>query len=279
MPEKGMTRSDAMERLKELGTTRMAGGQPRVIAEACGDQGMVTVAEVEELYGHKGRFRVLQFADGAVQGALDLDDPDRVLLEYPRAMAHLLELNCKPLEQVFLIGLGIGTIPRRFPGCRFIAAELNAQVVELSRRYFGCEADSVRIGDGRAVLEAQAEDFFDAVILDAFTASGTPRHLLTLEFFRMAAMKLIADGLLLVNLFGRGSRDPAIGAVYATMSEVFGYTAAFALPSDAAAERNILLAGSRKPVTYRGRELAGFGILHPVPGYVLLDVPSKGDGV
>ena len=35
----------------------------------------ITVVDSSELYGEKGNFRVLQFSNEAIQGALDLDLP------------------------------------------------------------------------------------------------------------------------------------------------------------------------------------------------------------
>lgn len=70
----------------------------------------IQVYETTELYGERGRFRVLQFSGDAIQGALDLDHPRRVVFEYPRAMIHLMEAGEPYFEDVFLIGHGIGTI-------------------------------------------------------------------------------------------------------------------------------------------------------------------------
>lgn len=51
----------------------------------------ITVMDTQELYGEKGNFRVLQFSNEAIQGAMDLDQPERILFEYPRAIIHLVE--------------------------------------------------------------------------------------------------------------------------------------------------------------------------------------------
>lgn len=50
----------------------------------------ITIYETNELYGEMGRFRVMAFHDDAVQGVLDLRDPARIVLEYPKAMLHLM---------------------------------------------------------------------------------------------------------------------------------------------------------------------------------------------
>ena len=103
----------------------------------------ITVYDTQELYGEKGNFRVLQFLDEAVQGAIDLNNPQRIMFEYPRAMIHLMEVNNPSFEDVFVIGHGIGTIASRFSDKRFKIAELDDKVVELSKRYFGYRQDNV----------------------------------------------------------------------------------------------------------------------------------------
>ncbi|WP_336785796.1 hypothetical protein [Paenibacillus sp. MMO-177] len=110
----------------------------RVLYEAASEEGRdgFVVGDVNELFGKKGNFRVLQFSDTLVQGALDLDDPQRIVFEYPRAIIHLLEHNHSRLERVFQIGHGIGTIARHFPGARFKTAELDKRIVLASERYF-----------------------------------------------------------------------------------------------------------------------------------------------
>ncbi|MBE1445184.1 hypothetical protein GGC63_004652 [Paenibacillus sp. OAS669] len=57
------------------------------------DYSEVSVYETTQLYGVNGKFRCLQFSDHAVQGAMDLKDPKRIVLEYPRAIIHLMEAN------------------------------------------------------------------------------------------------------------------------------------------------------------------------------------------
>lgn len=187
----------------------------------------ITVYDTTELYGEKGSFRVMQFSNHATQGAMDLNDPQRVLFEYPRAIIHFMEFNLPSFEDVFLIGHGIGTIAGHFPEKRFKVAELDKQVVELSRRCFGYSQDNVVIGDGRQILEGEDPQVYDYIILDAFTAAGTPRHLISREFFSITRSKLNTSGYILMNLMGKGEHDPLINAIYTTLAEEYAYIKAF----------------------------------------------------
>ncbi|WP_430092480.1 hypothetical protein [Paenibacillus cisolokensis] len=58
----------------------------RILLHDISDVHELKVYDTAELYGVKGRYRVLEFSDQAVQGAMDLDDPARIVLEYPRAI-------------------------------------------------------------------------------------------------------------------------------------------------------------------------------------------------
>ncbi|WP_438351166.1 hypothetical protein ACP8HI_11270 [Paenibacillus sp. FA6] len=73
----------------------------------------ITVYEAAQLYGKIGKFRFLQFSDDAVQGAIDLKDPKRIVLEYPRAIIHLMECNYTSFERAFIIEYGIGKLSAR----------------------------------------------------------------------------------------------------------------------------------------------------------------------
>lgn len=234
----------------------------------------ITVYETHALPGQTGRFRCLRFADGAVQGAIDLRNPGRIVLEYPRALIHLLERNAPGFARAFMIGHGIGTIPARYPADAFTVAEIDGRVAALSRERFGYPWDNVVIGDGRAMLEAEPPASLDAVLIDAFTQDGTPGHLTTVECFAEAARRMRGPGLLLINLTGRTYGDCRIASIHASLAETFRHTAAFFLPaSPGQSFGNILLAGSGRPIAYEAEELAGFRPFVPEPGSPLRDRP------
>ncbi|WP_201005693.1 spermidine synthase [Paenibacillus glycanilyticus] len=244
----------------------------RVLYEAAMDEerdGFV-VGDVDELFGKKGNFRVLQFSDAAVQGALDLDDPQRIVFEYPRAILHLLEHNQPRLENVFQIGHGIGTIARHCRGERFKTAELDERIVQASRQYFGSAGELIAIGDGRRILEGEEAELYDGIIVDAFTDTGVPRHLTTDRFFATAAEKLDSGGMIVLNVTGKGPGDRLIGALSATLRESFTHVSAYMLPVDRASEtRNVLLAGRNGRIECRARDMAGFVPFEPAPGHVI----------
>jgi len=241
--------------------------------KAFGDLDEIAVYETAELYGEKGTFRILQFSDGAMQGAMDLNRPERIVFEYPRAIIHLMEYNDPSFENVFVIGHGIGTIAGYLKGKRVKVAELDDTIVELSRKFFRYCEDNVVIGDGREILENEAPHTYDYVVLDAFTGQGTPRHLTSREFFGIAADKLNDHGAIILNVFGRGGNDMRINAIHTTLREQFAYTKAFLLPAEHVRDvQNFILIGSNKPIGFQARQMAGFVERELDRGYVIEDI-------
>ncbi|NHN30488.1 spermidine synthase [Paenibacillus agricola] len=232
----------------------------------------ISVYEATQLYGEQGKFRFLQFSDHAVQGAMDLNHPKRIVLEYPRAIIHLMDNHAPTFERVFIIGHGIGTIAGHYPKKRFTVAEIDAKVVELSRSYFNYDMDNIRVGDGRELLANEAGQTLDYIILDAFTKKGTPLHLTSLEFFTMTHQKLSKQGALIMNLMGKAHNDKLVNAIHTTLREIYAFSKAFMLPSESAADiRNIIVMGSHTPIQWQAREMAGFYEIELGQGHIIRD--------
>ncbi|MEX2461812.1 MAG: fused MFS/spermidine synthase [Paenibacillaceae bacterium] len=232
----------------------------------------IAVYDTTELYGEKGKFRVMQFSNMAIQGAMDLNNPDRIVFEYPRAMIHLMEFNDPSFEDVFVIGHGIGTIASHFLEKRLKVAELDDQVVELSRRYFGYNQDNVIVGDGRHILGSEKSQAYDYIIVDAFTNKGTPHHLTSKEFFRITRKKLNSEGSIILNLIGRGGNDKLMNAIHTTLREEFAYSKSFSLPSEGVTDIiNIIIMGRNKPIGAQVRHMAGFTEIELGQGHIIMD--------
>ncbi|MNC51371.1 spermidine synthase [compost metagenome] len=175
-----------------------------------------------------------------------------------------------------MIGLGIGTIPRHFPAKSFKVAELDEEVIRISREYFGYTANNAAAGDGRRLLAAEAPASLDFILVDAFNPAGTPRHLTSLEFFRLAEARLTSRGAVILNLAGKESNDRHINAINTTLARVFPHTAAYVLPSSGR-QCNIILAGSHEPVSGRTSQMAGFRKTRPEEGHCVRDPRSWRD--
>ncbi len=111
--------------------------------------------------------------------------------------------------RVGIIGLGVGTIAAYGqPADRFKFYELNPIIVEMAQSYFTYLSDSpasveVAVGDGRVLLEREAPQDFDLLILDAFSSEAVPTHLLTREAGDLYRKHLARPGLMAFHISHR----------------------------------------------------------------------------
>src|SRR5437879_6762390 len=113
----------------------------------------------------EGGVRVLQVGGNAIQSAMRLDAPDRIELDYVRAMMVFLLFRPAPRE-VLMVGLGGGSMARfihqRMPQTRVTVVEINPGVVTAARRYFYFTEEDARLeivlGEGAEGVSRQRGD-------------------------------------------------------------------------------------------------------------------------
>lgn len=236
----------------------------------------IVVFETTELFGEMGKFRCMRFTDEAVQGAIHLKNPERVLLDYQRAVIHLMECSNTSFENVFIIGHGIGTIAGHYPNKRITVAEIDEKVVRMSREFFGYRMNNVVIGDGRDILNNEEPGSYDYIILDAFNQKGTPTQFTTLEFFKITLEKLHSQGVLIMNLMGKAKNDRHINAIHTTLRETYRFTKVYIqLKADAADTGNMIIIGSNKTLEYQLPKLVNFTEIRLEQGHLILDKNEK----
>jgi hypothetical protein len=118
--------------------------------------------------------------------------------------------------------------------------------VPIAVRYFDFDPALVRlrIGDGRAFLNAAPATNYDAVILDAFLGDSSPSHLMTREAFTSIRRTLKPDGALVINTFGDFSegRDFLMASLDKTLKAVFPSVRIHSTGSG-----NVFFIGSNRP--------------------------------
>ncbi len=203
--------------LAAVAWSQAAGGaDPQGHASHSGSTGPKVLMEKESLYHYvrvieEGGVRRLQFRRAGTdfeESAIDLKDPLRLRMHYYGLMLAALAHQPNP-KHVLYVGLGGGTLPMAlrhyYPEAVIDAVELDPEVVEAARRYFGLKEDHrmrVYVRDGRVQVRllARQGQKYDLVFLDAFRGGYIPYHLTTKEFMESVKAVLAPDGVVASNL-------------------------------------------------------------------------------
>ena len=148
--------------------------------------------------------------DGAIQSALDTNQPDRLVLEYTRTSMTALAAMPNP-KRILIIGLGGGSMPmflrRAYPETHIDVAELDPDVADVARRFFGFVEDAhtrIHVGDGRKFIE-NSTDRYDLIFLDAYGPDSIPYALATREFLLVVRNHLSETGIVASNIWSYAS--------------------------------------------------------------------------
>jgi spermidine synthase len=141
----------------------------------------------------------------ALESAVDLTDPLRLVVHYTRSLYGALFIQPQP-KRVLMIGLGGAGFHRLFaasyPDALLHSVELDSKVLELCESRMGFKPTAktpVTIMDGRMFVKRNKEQW-DWLILDAFRGGFVPPHLKTEEFYRECAARLSDRGVFVSNL-------------------------------------------------------------------------------
>lgn len=141
----------------------------------------------------------------ALESAVDLSDPLKLVVPYTRSLFGALFLQPKP-QRVLMIGLGGAGFHRLFaaayPDALLQTVELDAKVLELTRtrmEFKPTDKTPVAVMDGRMFVKRDKQQW-DWLILDAFQGGYVPPHLKTEEFYRECAARLSDRGVFVSNL-------------------------------------------------------------------------------
>jgi len=147
---------------------------------------------------------------GARQSVVKVGDPDHLELEYARVVPTGLAFVEEP-RRVLIVGLGGGTIPgflhKHYPQTAIDVVDIDPVVVDVARKFFGFQEDGrlhAYVKDGRRFIE-ECRTPYDMIFLDAFGSENVPYHLATREFLQAVRRALSPQGVVVGNIWGRGS--------------------------------------------------------------------------
>ncbi len=162
-----------------------------------------TLADVQ---GIRGRIKVVQedgrrmlLIDGIVQGA----SPGQGVLADQDALVELVAGSHPGPGRAVVIGLGTGATATALAakGYDVEVAEIEPQVVELARAWFGYEGHA-EVADGLAFVQARTEPL-RVIVIDAFEGTSVPEHLIDRTALESYRAHMADGGVLAIRMLGR----------------------------------------------------------------------------
>jgi spermidine synthase len=139
------------------------------------------------------------------ESQVNLTDPDDLLALYARAVS-IAAIYPQDVKRVLVLGLGGGSIPvylgHFLPDAIIDTVEIDPGVIDVAKTYFGIrETSTARLieNDGRVFLNRNKQPY-DLIVVDAFSGSYIPFHLMTKEFYRLVRDRLAPGGVAAFNI-------------------------------------------------------------------------------
>jgi len=131
------------------------------------------------------------------------------------------------IHTVGVIGLGTGALVcYRRPGQEWTFYEIDGAIERIARdpRYFHYLEDNgadtkIILGDGRLSIQKAPNNYYDVIVIDAFSSDSIPVHLLTKEALSLYLAKLKDHGIILFHI---SNRSLLLAPVVATLVESVG---------------------------------------------------------
>lgn len=168
--------------------------------------------------------RYLHFGTEWVQGAMQIDSPNKLILDYTRQMmAWLLFVQPQAHDRVVMLGLGAASLLRytlKHTPAQVHTIERNPQVTAICRAYFRLPASerSTIIHDDaeRWVRDPANARLSSALLVDLYDAQAEGPVCDSIEFYQGCRRVLTDTGVAVINLFGRhASYQHNIDNIYA----------------------------------------------------------------
>ena len=166
---------------------------------------------------------VLHLGTEWIQGAMRMNNPIEIVLEYIQQMMMWMLFKKEPMHIVQL-GLGSASLTRfcyhTFPLAKVTAVELNPNVIDICRSAFFLPPDDKRLhvieGDAMDYVRSQArKNAIDILQVDLYDENARAPAIDTPEFYQACANCLTPDGMMTVNIFGADSnRHNSLEAIY-----------------------------------------------------------------
>lgn len=165
--------------------------------------------------------------DGLRHSSTYVEKPNETSLRYV-PFFHVASAYANVTSALFIGGGGFSG-PKQFlaayPNATVDVVEIDPAVVDVARDWFAAPVDDARVRvfveDGRRYL-ARADRDYDVIVLDAYSRTYVPFHLMTAEFFEEARERLAPGGVIVSNLIAAtsGASSEILKAEVRTMDRV-----------------------------------------------------------
>lgn len=156
--------------------------------------------------------RSLHIGSDTIQSAMRIARPNDLELAYTRSMMAFLLFQDRP-GRVLMVGLGGGSLAKfvyhRMPDTVSEVLEIRPEVVAVAHRLFGVPASDerfiLRVCDG-ADFVTRDGTAYDVIVVDGYDGDAQVEELSTQAFYSDCRRRLVAQGVLVVNLWGSDRR-------------------------------------------------------------------------
>lgn len=153
---------------------------------------------------------------------------------------------------MLLLGLGGGSLAQSFArgGWKVTAVEIDPAVTDAARRHFGLLPYHAEVhhGDARRFLRDDGGRY-DLIVFDAYGSGAIPFHLVTREVFAEAKARLLADGVVALNVEAIGWHHPIVHSLAATLRGEFAHVVALPIAEPPDRLGNVVLFASDRAMT------------------------------
>jgi len=192
------------------------------------------IYETETLYNHLDVIdnynsinnRAL-FLNGYPHSIMDKSDPNTLESRYTKFFPLGLMLK-ENVSKVLFIGGGGFSGPKYFlqnyPHVIVDVVEIDPKIVEVAKAYFFLEVSNpklnIYIQDAREFLNKHPGNY-DLIVLDAFSKSYVPFHLMTIEFYELLSDKLSEGGVVISNHIGSPNNNESTSDLFRANFKTF----------------------------------------------------------
>lgn len=192
------------------------------------------IYETETLYNHLDvidNYNTINnralFLNGYPHSIMDKSDPYALESKYTKffPLGLLIKENA---TKVLFIGGGGFSGPKYFlqnyPDIFVDVVEIDPKIVEVAKDYFFLNESNPKLKiytqDAREFLSKYAESY-DIIVLDAFSKSYVPFHLMTVEFYKILSDRLTNGGVVISNHIGSIDETQATSDLYRANFKTF----------------------------------------------------------